>query len=385
MKKKILHFIDSEGLYGAENVLLNLSRKMLFSEDYIPVIGCIVQHYSDQSDLYDKALDLGIEAVKIRINNLIFFIDIFKTALFLKKIKINCIHSHGYKPSVVGYVIQKITGIPIISTCHLWYASGKRALKQRMMIRTELFFYRFFSKVVCVSEPIKKVLLHAGVPEDKTVFIKNGIYISDYSMRSVLTGSELKQELDISPESFVLVNIARLSKQKAQDNIIAAANILKKHGSDCIFLMAGEGPLRSHYEVMVRSLGLQACVKFLGFQSDIKALLLISHAFILPSRDEGLPMSLLEAMASHTPTIVTPVGNISDLARHKKTAFVVSVDNVGAIVKAVQWMMNNQDACEKISKNAYDNVNKYYSASAMYRAYQSVYADVVNNKNPGDC
>ena len=377
MKKKILHFIDSEGLYGAENVLLNLSREMLQSEDYIPVVGCIVQHYGDQSDLYDKALELGIEAIKIKINNLIFFIDIFKTALFFKKNKISCIHSHGYKPSVVGYIIHKITGIPVISTCHLWYAGGKRGLKQRMMIRIELFFYRFFSKVVSVSKPIQQVLLHAGVPEDKTVLIKNGIYISDYSKKSVSTDSKFKQELGISPESFVLVNIARLSKQKAQDNIIAAADILKQHGSDCVFLIAGEGPLHSYYEEMVKSLGLQACVKFLGFQSNVKALLSISDVFILPSRDEGLPMSLLEAMASHTPTIVTSVGNISDIAHHKKTAFVVSVDDADAIVKAVQWMMSNHDACKKMAENAYNNINKYYSASAMYRSYQDVYADVM--------
>jgi glycosyltransferase involved in cell wall biosynthesis len=377
MKKKILHFIDSGGVYGAEHVLLNLSREMLHSKDYTPVVGCIVQQRDEQSDLYDKALEFGIEAIRIKINNKIFFIDIFKTAFLFKKIEIDCIHSHGYKPSVVGYVIQKITGIPVISTCHLWYMAGKKALKQRLMIRLELFFYRFFPKVVCVSEPIRQFLLHARVPENKIVWIKNGIYISDYSLESVLACLKFKQELGISPETFVLVNIARLSKQKAQDNIIAAANILKQQGVDCMFLIVGEGPMRSDYEETVRNLHLQDYVKFLGFRQDVKHLLCLSNAFVLPSRDEGLPMSLLEAMASHTPAIVTPVGDIPDLVQHKKSAYIIPVNDVGAIVKAVQWMIINQDACKKIAENAFEHVNACYSASAMFKAYQSVYEEVI--------
>ena len=142
--KKILHFIDSGGLYGAESVILNLSMEMLVSKDYTPVIGCIVQHQNEKDDLFDKAITLGIAAVKIVINSKRFFIDIPRSAFLIQAIGIDCIHSHGYKASVVGFVIRLFTGIPITATCHLWYMGGKRPLKQRIMTRLELFFYRYY-------------------------------------------------------------------------------------------------------------------------------------------------------------------------------------------------------------------------------------------------
>ncbi len=374
--KKILHFIDSGGLYGAENVLLNLSREMLKHGDFTPIVGCIVQSPKEENVLFDQAESYGIKAEKMVINNKKFFIDLFSVAWKIKKMGIGCIHSHGYKPSVAGFIIRCLTGVKVISTCHLWYMGGKRGFKQRAMIRLELFFYRFFPRVVAVSEPIKEFLVLSGVNEKKITVIKNGIYLEDYAVAADAPNSLLRNKLCTGNDTFVFVNIARLTAQKAQDIIITAARELKKQCVDCVFLLLGDGPLAHEYEQLIKEYRVADYVKMLGFQHNVAEWLSLADAYLLPSRDEGLPMGLLEAMAARKPVIVTPVGNIPFLIEHKKTGLIVAVDDVNALVEAVLWMIENPSLCRKISRRAFDVVEKEYSARSMYAMYKNIYEEV---------
>ena len=372
--KKILHFIDSGGLYGAENVLLNLSRVMLLSnDDFLPVVGCIVQSVNEQSDLYDQAVAFGIDAEKLQINNKKFLIDLPKVAFYLKKLGISCIHSHGYKPSVAGFIIKLLTGIPVIATCHLWYMAGKRGLKQRIMIALELFFYRFFQHIVAVSEPIKSYLVQSGVLGEKVKIIKNGIFLDDYSFDSAITKLEFRKKNGIAEESSVFVNIARLTEQKAQDIIINAARTLKQEDINCVFILIGDGALRGKYESMVRENLVEDYVKIIGFTHNVKEWLWMADVYLLPSRDEGLPMGLLEAMASSKPAIVTPVGDIPSLVKHKISAFFIPVDDITALVDSVKWMIANSKERSEIGSKAFSEVKKGYSAEAMFQAYVEIY------------
>jgi predicted regulator of amino acid metabolism with ACT domain len=99
-KQKVLHFIESAGVYGAERVILNLSLEMQKAGNYTPVVGCIVDSVSSESALYDAALAAGVEAIKIPISNARLLTDLPKAASLIAEQHIAIIHSHGYKPSV---------------------------------------------------------------------------------------------------------------------------------------------------------------------------------------------------------------------------------------------------------------------------------------------
>lgn len=139
----ILHFIESGGLYGAESVILNLSREMQSEGGYVPVVGCIVSSLEEQSDLYDKAIEYGLAAEKVVIRNSYLPVDIPRAAKQFKRNGFALIHSHGYKPSVFGFLIRLLTGIPVMATCHLWFLHGNAPLKMRVMVKAELFFLQF--------------------------------------------------------------------------------------------------------------------------------------------------------------------------------------------------------------------------------------------------
>ena len=192
-----MHFIDSGGIYGAENVILSLSREMMKHREYEPVIGCIVQEENDPVELYDKAGEYGISAEKIRINNKRFIMDIPRVAHRLKTANIAMIHSHGYKPSVVGFMIRLLVNIPVIATCHLWFGGGNRSWKYRIMTRLELAFYKSYPRVISVSPQIQEILARAGVPKKNLRIIRNGIVVEDYASDRDGEREMLRKELGI--------------------------------------------------------------------------------------------------------------------------------------------------------------------------------------------
>ena len=171
-KQKVLHFIESAGVYGAERVILNLSAQMQNTGNYIPVVGCIVDSVNTESALYNAAVELGIAAIKIPIANTGLLRDLPKAAAQLKQARIDLIHSHGYKPSVFGFIIRLLKNIPVIATCHLWFEPSKGPLKTRTMIRLEKFFYRWFPKIIAVSDPIKAILLASNLKPQQVDVIR---------------------------------------------------------------------------------------------------------------------------------------------------------------------------------------------------------------------
>ncbi len=381
--KNIFHFIDSGGVYGAESVILNLSREMLKNPAYRPVVGCIVSSRDEQVELFDLAQKMGIKAEKIVINNFRFLLDVVRVASTFRKMDIDLIHSHGYKPSVVGFIAHLMTSIPFIATCHLWYLGGDRPFKQKIMTKLELFLYKYCRHVIGVSQPIKDFLMGVGVSAKKVSVIKNGIYLDDFrEMPDENKLLSLRKKLDISDDALVLVNTARLTEQKAQHNLILAAKELKEKQIKAVFLIVGEGELRSDLEKEIEWKNLSNEVRLLGFCEDVKELLFLADGFVLPSYDEGLPISLLEAMACKCPTIVTPVGDIPDIAVHNETARVIPVDDVDAIVENVVWLWTHVAEREKMAEKAFQRVDKHYSSAAMWAAYEKMYTDLLSNKKP---
>jgi len=374
---KILHFIDSGGLYGAESVILNLSREMQTDDTYTPVVGCIVSHPDEISDLYDKTIEFGVDALKLVIRNSFLFVDIPRAARRLKKNGISLIHSHGYKPSVFGFLIRLATGIPIIATCHLWFLQEKIPVKMRVMIMLELLSYRLFSTIVAVSRAIKVILVEHGVAENKIEMIKNGIVLSDYSSLSDKIVDQLRKDLQLKHGEFCFLNVARLTHQKAQCHIVSVARMLKEAGEKVKFFIVGEGPLRDDLQQQIIDNGVQDCVRLLGFRQDVNDLLQVADVFILPSIDEGMPMALLEAVASKTPILATPVGDITKLIQDGRSGVIVKVDDIDDLFDGALRLISSAELRQSCAEFAWEKMHKEYSSLAMYRSYIEIYDGIL--------
>lgn len=373
---KVLHFIESCEVYGAENVILSISKEMLKNKNYEPVVGCIVQHENEQVLLVDKARKLGIKAEKIIINNWRVPLDIFKASRKINKMGIGIIHSHGYKPAAFGFFISKCICIPIIATCHLWFFKNP-PFKYIVMTKLEMFVYRFFPKIVCVSDAIKKVLIERGINDKNLAVIENGIAIDSEPSKDEKFIRSLKEKISIPDNIFIVINVGRLCEQKAQVNIINTAERFKRMKIKILFLIVGNGELESQLKELIGMKKLENEVRLLGFRENVCDIMKIANLFFLPSLDEGLPISLLEAMASKLPVVVTGVGAIPNVVRHEQEGLIVKINDIDDMCSAILRIKENEDVAEKFSKNGYERVRLFYSSESMFKKYEKIYAKLL--------
>ena len=376
-RKKVLHFIESEGVYGAERVILNLSKEMLQSTEIEPVVGCIVNKSEDVSDLFDAARNLGIEAIKLPISNSKVILDLFKAAKILRSARIAIIHSHGYKPSVYGAFLAVLLKIPVIATCHLWFEPSKGPLKMRFMLWLERHAYLRFPKILAVSESIRQTLLGNGVAPARVQVIPNGVDLV-FNAESAEASKRLRDELSLREDDYCVLSAGRLARQKAQWVIVEAAAILKAAGQPCQFLIVGEGGLKASLQEMIKARGVEDCVKLLGFRSDMQQLLDVADLFVLPSLDEGMPMSLLEAACAKVPVVATPVGDIPKLLEHERSGLIVPLENPQALAERINRLKSNRAFAQTLADEAYLRVRALYSSQAMCEQYIKVYNEVLS-------
>lgn len=374
-QQRILHFIESEGVYGAERVILNLSQQMSLDENYRPIVGCIVAHPHQESDLYNAALAAGIEALKIPIANKHVFWHLPRAAIQLRQYNIHLIHAHGYKPAVFGFILHLLLGIQVLSTCHLWFEASKAPFKTRALISLEKFFYRWYPKIVGVSDPILAVLKANKIPENKLVLIRNGVDLPKPQPPEEL--QKLRQELHLAPSDFCIINSARLNRQKDQRTLIAASKILIDRGLPLKVLIVGQGPLESELKEQIATAGLQQSIHMLGFRSDIPALLALADAFVLPSLDEGMPMSLLEAAAASKPIISTLVGDIGKFITHEKTGLAVPIGDPNHLANSLEQLQQQPALAKKLAENAHQLMLEHYSSYAMCQQYIPIYRELL--------
>jgi glycosyltransferase involved in cell wall biosynthesis len=373
MKTKVLHFLESGGMYGAENVILNLSREMRQSGVYEPIIGCIVQNHREAPALCEAARNQAIRAEQFHIKNTWLPLHYVGFIRRLAAIRPDIIHCHGYKASVYAYPAGRILGIPVTATCHLWYIDDRSPLTMRLLIRLEKALYRRFPVVFAVSPAIRESLISAGVSAMRVHVVNNGVPLPTSNSYDASSLPQLAAQFGISPGDVCIVNTGRLTHQKAQKTIVDAARLLKARRRRFQFIIAGEGELRDELRQYIAHSGLVDDVRLIGFSDRIADLLSVATVFVLPSRDEGMPMSLLESVAGHVPVVATDVGAVGTVIKDRISGRLISPDRPAELAAAIEEIVDNPSQGKSYSERAYELLKSTYSSAAMFSEYDRYY------------
>jgi glycosyltransferase involved in cell wall biosynthesis len=220
---------------------------------------------------------------------------------------------------------------------------GRRARQVlKVMVSARISSY-VYSNTVCVCGAVRDALVKTyGFRAQKTVTIFKGVSTSTFSP-SKTKGAGVRARLDIDPEEFLLVCAARLVETKGLDILIHAVSRVVRQGVSCRCLIVGDGPLKEKLMRLANSLGLSHYVLFEGFHQDVRPYLQASSAFILTSRMEGLPVSVLEAMACGLPCIVTNVGGSPEAVKDHITGLVIPPSSVEAAADAILYLATHPD------------------------------------------
>jgi glycosyltransferase involved in cell wall biosynthesis len=223
------------------------------------------------------------------------------------------------------------------------------SMNSAAQIRRSAYFY---NTTICVSNALRDSLLKDfGFPARKVKTIRNGVSVSEF-VPSEDRRSELREKLGCGRDEFVLGCVARLSEQKRIDILLQALARVLREGVRCKCIIVGDGPLKSQLVEQARSLGLSGHVFFEGFHEDVRPYLQASSAFILTSDTEGLPLSILEAMACGVPGVVTNVGGNAEIITDRVHGRIVPRGSVDAIADGISYLVNHPQERAYMAKMA---------------------------------
>jgi glycosyltransferase involved in cell wall biosynthesis len=262
----------------------------------------------------------------------------------------------------------KISRVPaIVATSHLYVpVPGTRfgRLKQRVQAA-------MIDRYLAVSSEVKERLCKdLRIPDLKVRVVHNGIRLTPFNGPA---NAALRNTLTDGRDRPLVFTPARLHAQKGHAYLLQAATLVP----DAIFVLAGDGPERKPLEELCLRLGLEARVRFLGHREDIPQLLATCDLFVLPSLYEGLPVSVLEAMASGKPVVATAVGGTDEVVVHGSTGMLVPPMNVTALAAAIGAILSDQTLAARFGEAGRKRVKQTFSAEAMVRGVSEVYDELI--------
>ncbi len=362
---KVLHIISSGGMYGAEAVILNLSRT-LKEGPHSSVLGVFSNSANPNLQLHETALKQGLASHLIPCKGQIDLGTIAAIRELANQSGADVIHAHGYKADIYVFLALRGLGIPFVSTCHTWYDTD---LMVSLYGIADRFVLRKYARVVAVSEEVKQRLLKAGVREDKIRMVRNGIDLRPFDgVAPSLRGAD---------NALIVGLIGRLAWEKGVDVFLAAAAKVLAEFADVKFVIVGEGPDREKLERSIDELKIRDRVTMLGRRDDMPSVYASLDVMVSSSRQEGLPMAILEGMASSLPLVASAVGEVPSVVLDGRTGVLVPAGDVDALASGIGELLRDQAKRLRFGAAAKQLIQDEYSAERMTADYLRVYDEAI--------
>jgi glycosyltransferase EpsD len=199
-----------------------------------------------------------------------------------------------------------------------------------------------------------------------------GIDLNKFTPQTKEKKKELRKEYGYSNTDFILIYVAEMSYRKHQDLLINTIDILKNRIPNIKLLLVGSGNLMKKYKEQVKKLGLNDYIYFLGYRKDVPNLMAISDISVSSSRQEGLPVNVMEAMATGLPLVVTDCRGNRDLVRNKENGYVVGIDDVDGFANAIELIYKSKQIRKRFGEKSLIDIQRY-SLDNIVREMKNMY------------
>ena len=296
-----------------------------------------------------------------------------KVIRLIREEKIDLLHAHTRVTQVMAWWIQKLTGVPYVSTCHGFY---KRRLGR-------LLLPAWGECVIAISEPVADWLSRGfHVPEDRISTILNAIDIQDLEARTAKKNPDsIRAEWKLRTNAPVIGIVSRIVEDKGHEYLLRAVAALKDRYPHIKLLVVGEGPFQNKLKQLSQSLDVGQNATFIGTMEDVTKALAVIDIFVLPAVwREGFGLSIVEAMALRKPVIVTNIWALNALVHDHINGLLIPPKDVESLARAIVELIENQELREKIGLCAYETVKREFSIDRIVHEIGRLYEFVVDRK-----
>jgi glycosyltransferase involved in cell wall biosynthesis len=377
MVETVVHFTDSIAFGGAEQALLHLLagldrkrwRPLLLYHDGAGVAPLLAgAHAANVETRAIPPMPMGVRGA-IRMPSLAALLRQMRPAVF---------HAHLSWPLACKYglVAAILARVPAIVATAQLYVTLPYTLSERWQQR---LMANGVHRTIAVSQEVADRLHETfGIPRQQMEIVYNAIPFERFDRPA---NPLLRAELAGPGQHPVVLTVARLDDQKGHPTLLEAA----AHLPDLRFVLAGAGNRRAALEAQAADLGIGDRVLFLGHRQDIPDLLASCDLFVLPSLYEGLPLSILEAMAAGKPVIGMAVGGTDEAVIHGETGLLVPPNDPLALAAAMRSLLDDgREGCGRalacqLAKAGKERVQHEFSCETMVERVMAIYEEILSS------
>lgn len=358
---KIIQVMPDFGLAGAETMVENLSCGLASEGHDVLVISFFDLHTAITERIENKNIKIEYLGKKRGFDPSI----ISKMRKIIRKFQPDVIHTHRY---VLPYVFLASMGLKVKRVHTVHSVAQKEQTKAGIIINKAMF--KYFNVVpVALGEEVQKTIQEVyGLPTKRIPIIFNGIDLSRCNAKE-----SYKRK-----ENFNVLHIGRFMDVKNHELLLRSFARFQKQHSDARLQLLGDGELKENMMQLADHLNIVDAVKFAGLQSDVFPWLNNADVFILPSKFEGMPMTLIEAMGTGLPIIASNVGGIPDMLASQKEALLIEPKEE-KIIEALEMVYSDEKMRKNLGQSALDK-STAFSAKAMAKRYADVYEDISEDR-----
>lgn len=365
---RIAQLKTATGRGGAETLLLDITEKLQARGHEVATI------FAESGWLADEFARRGWPVEVIRLTNATGLFRLPRLMQRFRSLRAEIVVSHGARVNLFGAMAASAVGIPNVSIEHNvddWRTNDS------WLNRVDSLIARMNDHRIAVSSAAAHAMIAAtGLPKEKVTVVPNGIDVDAVVSRRIQR-TLAREELGLSPDRIAIATVARLAPQKGHQYLLEAAKSIVKHAPQAVFVIVGDGPLRSQLEAQVRDLALEPWVRFLGVSDNPIRVLSGCDVFVLPSLWEGLPIALLEAMAMGLPCVATDVGGVKEVLSNGQSGFIVNPKDETALANAIVDLCSDESLRVRIGTAAFKRVLDHHDIGALISSYERLLGTLV--------
>ena len=358
----VVHIIDELPRDGAEVLLLDLVRRRDARMRYS--VLCLVRG----GPLVEEFERAGVPVVIFGRRGAVDPHMLWRLVRWLRREHATVVHTHLFTADSYGRLAARLAGVAaVFSTVHnsVGPPGRLRKLANRVLARLS-------DSVIGCGDEIAAALESQGVPAQRILSIPNGIDLQRFQGAQ---GAGVREEFGVQAERVVLGMVGRLHVQKGHEVLLeclAGMSETQRRAVAC--LVIGVGELEQRLRSRVEQLGLEDVVTFTGSRTDVPRLVAALDVFVMPSLWEGLPIALLEAMASGRAVLCSSVGSIPGVVQHGENGWLVEPGNVQALREAILTLVDDPGLRARLGHRAREQVIARFDVERTAAAYNRLHA-----------
>ena len=328
-----------------------------------------------KNQMVDSLLNHGGKVVCFSAsNNIQLILKANHIAKYVRDNDIKLIHAHLPWAGVVARLVGKLTGVPVLYTEH-----NKQERYHFVTRWLNLLTMDWLSGLIAVSNDVKDSVLKYKPSLDIPLYtILNGVNLTHFAPEQ-FSGSDVRSEFGIPMDAPLIGTIAVFRFQKRLDLWLELALKILAKIPEAHFLIVGDGPLKQELLNKVQQLKLSQ-VHFAGLQTEVRPYLAAMDVYMMSSIFEGLPIALLEAMASERAIVTTDAGGIKEVIRHQHDGLICKVDEPELLVSYVVQLINNTAERHHYGRQARERIKALFSMEKMVRELEALYKQELKHK-----